>query len=55
MVTINDLNKLVTTRGYGGGRGMAESGTTLQGINRRVEAILFTFIDGPSPREDEGW
>lgn len=39
----NDLENRVSTRGYGGGRGLSGSNSSYAGLNRRVEAILFTI------------
>ena len=37
------LNDRVTSRGYGGGMSMSSSTSSYAGLNRRVEAILFTI------------
>ena len=38
-----DLANRVTTKGYGGGRSISGSISSYSGLNRRVEAILFTI------------
>ena len=48
-----DFTDRVTTKGYGGGRNLSGPSSTYAGLNRRVEAILFTVeIDTvPQPKE----
>ena len=40
--TCHELTTRVTTKGYGGGRNLSGPSSTYAGLNRRVEAILFT-------------
>jgi len=43
MTPNHDLSGRITTKGYGGGRNVAGPSSTYAGLNRRVEAILFTI------------
>ena len=50
MPQTHDLSDRITTRGYGGDKNIASSNSlTYAGLNRRVEAILFTITEVPNP------
>jgi len=48
-----DLDKRVTTKGYGGGKSVSGSLSSYAGLNRRVEAILFT-VEVEEVKPDKG-
>ena len=45
LLTPYDFADRITTRGYGGGRNISSPSSTYAGLNRRVEAILFTVTE----------
>jgi len=47
---LEDLDKRMTTKGYGGGRNLSSPSSTFAALNRRVEAILFTIETDPIPK-----
>ena len=54
MAPSHDLAGRMTTKGYGGGRNISGTSSSYAGLNRRVEAILFTIETDPLLPEYKG-